>query len=844
MINELAEQIWARPMFHEDAAILGEANLRRRYIKSDDGKIEEERLVRLLRSAVVLAGSNNLEHRRLAYSITTSAAELAGDEFPGIPYLLLVALSRMGNFPACSYAKLKFNVSENALPTLIVSEWYHRSQPNTFRVGDTDIALTDFQANLWRELNRGASVGVSAPTSAGKSYVLQSYARQQLTSRHADRVAFLVPTRALINQVSGDISQWVGAENVSCELVTTPIPKSVDLPSRALYVVTQERLQLLQIGHDDLYFDIMIVDEAQSIGDGPRGVLLSSVIEEALERNPKTQILFAGPNIKNPERLSRMFTVEPKPVQTEEATVSQNIIFVDCDNTNPKKAALSFAAEDKKISLGVIESDQPLVDHKAKLINLPLILGAGAQNLIYAMGPAECEIIAFGLSDVDKHEEDAYLQELSDFIKDAVHPEYQLAQSVLARVGFHYGRLPSLVRKSIEDAFSVGALRYLVTTSTLLYGVNLPAQNLFLHNPQKGQNQPISSVDFWNLAGRAGRLGKEFSGNIFLIDYGEWSNDPMAGEKQQIIAPTIETHVVDRVSELIEYVNDPGRVPDRNTPDELENTFVKLTRDHFLNRLDETLNRVGLPHEDMRHEELVGAIKNAVQGSNITGDVLASSPTVSIHRQQSLYEWLNRSLKKKSPSYIIPKHPMDTSAYPSYLAAIKRCHGAILKYPTEDKSHRYFAMMALNWMKGHPIPRIVDASYKYKRDSGQNPNIASVIRATLTEIENELRFKYVRLFSCYNAVLELVLKDNGMADLTASIPSIPTYLEVGACSPTMISFMGLGLSRYTAVKLQSLARRMDMSQNQAREWLRRQRLDSLDIPRASVAEIRRMVVGT
>src|SRR5690606_12474130 len=100
-----------------------------------------------------------------------------------------------------------------------------------------------------------------------------------------------------------------------------------------------------------------------------------------------------------------------------------------------------------------------------------------------------------------------------------------------------------------------------------------------------------------------------------------------------------------------------------------------------------------------------------------------------------------------------------------------------------------------------------------------------------------------RLFSCYNAVLELVLKNNNHQDLIASIPAVPMYLEVGACSPTMISFMGLGLSRYTAGKLREIPRRADMSLADARAWIVRQDLDALDLPMASIREIRRMVVA-
>jgi hypothetical protein len=840
MIEQLSRQIWGHDQFHREVGELRETLLRHRFvapIASDS--ISEDAIVRLLKSALTLAASASLEHRQTSYQIATAAAEMS-EHFPGARYALLLVLSRLGNFPALAYARRRFEVSEASLPIRSYAETSDRAEANTIHLAERDVAVTDFQFELWKRLTSGENVGVSAPTSAGKSFILQTYAHKVLLEGRAKNVAFLVPTRALINQVSDDVSVWLSASGLNAELVTTPIPRESDLPPSAAYIVTQERMQLLQTAHPTLTFELMVVDEAQSIGDGPRGVLLSSVIEEALERNSGMQLLLAGPNLSNPSRLAKPFGSSPSPVRTDEASVTQNIIFVDCDEVRPRYAKLSLLAEGNRIPFGQVDCEQPLTDHRSKLINVALRLGAGGQNLIYALGPAECEQVAFGLADRDT-ESSSYLQELSTFIKEAVHEKYPLAQNVIRQVGYHYGRQPSLVRKAIEDAFGEGHLQHLVTTSTLLYGVNLPAQNLFLHNPERGQNQPISSNDFWNLAGRAGRMGKEFSGNIFLIDYAGWESDPITGPKDAEITPSIEDHVVFRVEELTSYINDPERIPDRDKPDELENTFVKLVRDHLDGRLERTLSKLGLDSSSSAAQLLIQAVQKSVANTDIDRYTLLASPTVSVHRQQSLYDRLEASLDKKGPSYIIPKHPRDSGAYQSYVGAIRRCHAEILKYPKADKSDRYYAQIALRWMKGDPLPRIIDASYNYKVDQGQSPNYPTVIRNALTEIESDLRFKYVRLFSCYNAVLELLLKNKGMDELVASIPAVPMYLEVGACSPTMISFLGLGLSRFTAGKLSVLPRQQDMTQVAAKAWIKRQEIDTLELPQASVREIRRLI---
>jgi hypothetical protein len=840
MIAELSIRIWQNKQFHADVAKLRLELAKKKYIDSETPSLEYEVLQRLLKSAAILSCSTDLNHREAAYQIASAASELEYSLFPNVAYILLVVLSRIGNFPALEYARKRYLITEDALPVRSVAEAASRSANNSVQIGDKNVALTDFQLDLWSKLNLGESFGVSAPTSAGKSFILQAYAKRMIHEGRADNIAFLVPTRALINQVSDEISNWLVNTDIGAELITTPIPRDTNLPTKAVYVVTQERLQLLQSAHAKLIFDLIVVDEAQSIADGPRGVLLSSVIDESLIRNPSLQILFAGPNLKDPGKISRLFGKKDSSVSTTEATVIQNIVFVDCDDARPEYASISIRSNKEKISIGKVNFDQPLVTHEGKLVNIALKLGGSGQSLIYALGPAECETIAVALADDDNAIIDPELEELSEFIKEAVHPKYQLAKTVKNGVGFHYGRLPTLVRKAIEDAFSSGKLRFLVTTSTLLYGVNLPAQNLFLHNPQRGENQPISSNDFWNLAGRAGRLGKEFSGNIFLVDYADWATDPMSGVKDREVLPAIQEHLVSRQQELLDYIRNPEAVPARNKADELENTFVKLVRDHLNGRLLDTLSKVGLDPTAKSSVDLVEAIQESLIGKNIDGEVMMASPTVSIHRQQSLYEWLEKSLKKKGPEYIIPKHPKDSNAYNSYLAAIKRCHGAILKYPKPDNSHRYYAQLALKWMRGDPLPQIIDAKVDHNAKIKKKSGMPTVIRETLTEIETDMRFKYVRLFSCYNAVLEAVLRDNGMAHLTSSIPSIPMYLELGACSTSMISFMGLGLSRYTASKVSSIPRRADMSQLEAKNWLKRQEIDALNIPVASVNEIRRL----
>lgn len=67
----------------------------------------------------------------------------------------------------------------------------------------------------------------------------------------------------------------------------------------------------------------------------------------------------------------------------------------------------------------------------------------------------------------------------------------------------------------------------------------------------------------------------------------------------------------------------------------------------------------------------------------------------------------------------------------------------------------------------------------------------------------------------------------GHPEYARKLPPLPGFLEVGASDPTMISFVGLGISRFVASFLtdQTLNKRMD--EPTALAWLRGQDLDAM-----------------
>jgi hypothetical protein len=479
-------------------------------------------------------------------------------------------------------------------------------------------------------------------------------------------------------------------------------------------------------------------------------------------------------------------------------------------------------------------------------VHLSHLFGKGGQSLVYAKGPSNCQQIANGLAQLEARSfptaaPSLRRQELSNFAKESVHRDYQLADNVLNGIGFHYGAMPPPLRRAIEDLFRDGELKFLVCTSTLLHGLNMPAKNLFLNRPYRGMSNPIDSVDFWNLAGRAGRLGKEFEGDVYLIDYVDWPSNPLSGSKEINIKPTLDEHVNDRTPELIDYIKDATRKPDSKGRDEFENTFTKLFGDLRNGQLDEALTRLDVPLTSSKHRDIVEALSNADQNITLEQEVLRQSPTISVYRQQRLYDYMLSRIEEKGPEYLMPSHPMASGAQNALAQLFKRCHNYIFQWPAKDMRHRRAAVFAMPWMRGDPLPVIIQDHFDYEVKRTKTYTISKAILTTLDEIENNIRFTYVRLTGCYNAVLKRALVATGHAHLAQHIVALPLFMEVGACSTSMMSFIGLGLSRVSAKKLTDVAQQQNLSPSEAKRWVRGQDLARQGVSPFIIGEVDRIL---
>lgn len=95
-----------------------------------------------------------------------------------------------------------------------------------------------------------------------------------------------------------------------------------------------------------------------------------------------------------------------------------------------------------------------------------------------------------------------------------------LMKNALKRAGitceYHNADLDKEKRHQVETKFREGTLRAVVATSTLAWGLNMPARRVVIVGVHRGINE-VATYDIWQMAGRSGRPGYDPRGDAYVL---------------------------------------------------------------------------------------------------------------------------------------------------------------------------------------------------------------------------------------------------------------------------------------------------------------------------------------
>lgn len=791
----------------------------------------------LLSCASILAQSDIFEHLdsslRIAQSILDSTLTSESQKIAAA-----IILEKLTNKPAISLAISRNYLQEDFRKNIPVPLLMNISKINiahSILAGRDIIELNRFQKQVFDTYQQADAVSISAPTSAGKSYILTQIIIQETLGKKKKNIIYLVPTRALISQVEEDFRKIIrSTKELNIYLSTIPQVPEEDLDEQnTLFIFTQERLHWFMSENLDFDIDMVIVDEAQKINDSYRGILLQQKIEALIDKYPNLKIFFSCPFTSNPEILLDYLPDEKKIqiVKTDFVSVNQNLIFVTQKPRKPLEWEVNLLSNQSPILIGEIElKNRPIPDSKKLIYIVAELADPAGGNLIYANTPSQAEKIALQLYTnlTDDYDVSHDILELIKLIEKTIHKEYALANTLKKGIAFHYGNMPLIVRQEVERLFKKGDIRFLVCTSTLLEGVNLPAKSIFLTNPHRGQTTPLTHSDFWNLAGRAGRWGQEFQGNVICIQPEKWKREPETIKSKLEIEKAIETVSKDK-QELINFIKKGTPRTTANSKPSLEYAVTYYYSKFLEGKIDQTYLK-----DDELKTTLVSEFQEYKEKIKLPEAILFRNPGISPIAQQNLFLYFQSYTGNVED--LIPVLPESDDAVDKSYKDIVDLISVYLSGDSEKLSY-YHAILVVQWMNGYPLARLINRSFKYWQAHDVTKKLATVIRDTMGEVEEFVKFKFAKFSACYIDILRFHLASIERDDLISQIPQLNIWLEFGVSQQSQVSLINLGISRSSAIVLSEFIPSDKFSPKECREWLLENDYTKFDLTEIQIREI-------
>ncbi|WOB50721.1 DEAD/DEAH box helicase [Xanthomonas hydrangeae] len=796
--DQLTERIVQHPEFWSDFNDIRAAGARGSMHGADfslDMVIHEEAVNRLLYCASVFAQASDEISLSRAQAIALSALFVSKSEENFSASLAI--LSQIGNFPGVNYISRSRPVDYLSLANQL--QIHLLAELNTVSASDSRKALTDFQMRVWSMLPYLRTASISAPTSAGKSFVVLEYLCDRVKKSDSTLIVYVAPTRALLAEVSRKLMSRLGGHQ-DVAVSTVPAADASGRPKQ-IYILTQERLSAL-LSVSSISPNVLIVDEAQNLADGSRGMILQDCIQRVRDRSPSCQVLLLSPGATGFEAAMETTGISDVAVnETALSPVLQNRIVVTAVPGNSHELELGLLEDGKQISLGRARITRGVTSAKTRLAAVALEFGSEGGNLVYATGPADAErlarSLAIGLNESNSNE----LIELDAFIREHIHSEYGLADMVRHGVAFHYGKMPALLREAIESAFQSGAIKFLVCTTTLFQGVNLPARNVFMNTPTRGKGVQLDPALIWNFAGRAGRLNQDVVGNVFLVDYNSWETSPL----DNMVRVRVTSALSDTIGQHAENVELAVKGEPFQSISAEDDASIRAAAGYIIARsakgtLVELLGRVsGLSIDTQKR--LADAGSSSINLINLPASIIEANWTVDPHGMARLRCSLDSLKDAGDLERYIPCDPGEERAFKTYSRIFNLMADKVLGYKVE-KYGLFVANYALQWMRGVPYPVLVSKWVKSKRSKAtrKKASVDGYVRTAFEFIEDELRFKWVQLGRAYVDIIRHVAP----VDLRSQIHDFSLALELGVSSLTARSFVEIGLSRIAAAALAEL----------------------------------------
>lgn len=428
------------------------------------------------------------------------------------------------------------------------------------------------QSHALQYIQDGSSYCLKMPTSAGKTQIAELAILQFLTDTFDTsnkKCIYVAPFRALAVEIENSlkksfeplgirVSQLYGSYDLN------PVEALLTEEARIL-IGTPEKLDAVMRYTPEVAEEIglVIVDEGHIIDSGDRGLRYELFIQRLVRRYQRkgARIIFISAVMPNVEQFGEWITGQPGRQGLIESDWRPSQQMLGTLTWNGRSGRIDFLYRDLKpldedffVTNYISPFDrQELQNAGLRIRKFPrknaskseilavVALRAANEGATYVYAPQiplvegiadsvinvikiqqainqaqQNETPVIPVSSKPEHQEK--LQRCIEYAEEYTGKDSLVVRALQQGLVVHHGDVPRTLRIFLEELIRDGILQLVVATNTLAQGVNLPVRTVVVHSFQQGPGQTLSSRDFWNICGRAGRAMKETEGFVLLLN--------------------------------------------------------------------------------------------------------------------------------------------------------------------------------------------------------------------------------------------------------------------------------------------------------------------------------------
>lgn len=420
------------------------------------------------------------------------------------------------------------------------------------------------QRNSLSKVLNGENNGcvVSIPTSSGKTRIAEIAILDCITKNEGSKVLYIAPFRSLAYEIENSLDEIFHSLGISVShlyggsLFSKLDEKVID--ESDVIIATPEKAKAMLRGNNEIlnHIKLVIIDEGHLLGANKRLIVNEIFYEELryfINQNDGRFLLLSAV-LPNAEDLAEWLTNSRENVfrenwrpsderlgilqwngdsvdlnwrstDTERNSFNPRFIVSEQQPLKPRQRKIRFFPENKNQAIASTA-------YKLRMFG-PVLIFVGQKRSVFTIAREYDKCLNNEAPFNYKNENDWNAFELACVESYGEESEWLY----FARKGImcHNADLLADVRLPLERLMNKERPRVIIATSTLGQGVNLGVSTVIFSTLNQA-SEPITSRDFWNIAGRAGRAFVDHEGKILVaLDTVNKMTGKINWERNQII---------------------------------------------------------------------------------------------------------------------------------------------------------------------------------------------------------------------------------------------------------------------------------------------------------------------